>query len=154
MCPCHSAAFSLSVCQSVTRVLCQEMCLPATGKPRVQQRELSGSTRPTMARSTPSREILVSPRLVSVLLGKSRAIICWQNFLTVGDWCARIWSEDIKESAIMWTSSYTENLTDGCWSPTRPSVFFTARQDGVLDAWDILYQQKSPILSVKVLISQ
>ncbi len=26
-----------------------------------------------------------------------------KNFLTVGDWCARIWSEDIKESAIMWT---------------------------------------------------
>ena len=127
----------------------------------------------------------------------------------MGDWCARIWSEDIKESAIMWTrlplfiiisnfililnfklnmwnrlsllfyyhldlelehvdqvntfyyhllhwkskrfslkqyheklptylinqkthsSSYTENLTDGCWSPTRPSVFFTARHDGV-----------------------
>ena len=47
-------------------------------------------------------------------------------------------------------SSYTENLTDGCWSPTRPSVFFTARQDGVLDAWDILYQQKAPILSIKV----
>ena len=80
-----------------------------------------------------------------------------KNFLTVGDWCARIWSEDIKESSIMWTrysiiafyqriyffanlpisnkvfifdycfSSYTENLTDGCWSPTRPSVFFTTR---------------------------
>ena len=30
-------------------------------------------------------------------------------------------------------SSYTENLTDGCWSPTRPSVFFTARQDGVCE---------------------
>ena len=29
------------------------------------------------------------------------------------------------------SSSYTENLTDGCWSPTRPSVFFTARHDGV-----------------------
>ena len=26
-----------------------------------------------------------------------------KNFLTVGDWTARIWSEDIKESAIMWT---------------------------------------------------
>ena len=50
----------------------------------------------------------------------------------------------------MSSSSYTENLTDGCWSPTRPSVFFTARQDGVLDAWDILYQQKAPILSTKV----
>ena len=46
-------------------------------------------------------------------------------------------------------SSYTENLTDGCWSPTRPSVFFTARQDGVLDAWDILYQQSKPVLSFK-----
>ena len=50
----------------------------------------------------------------------------------------------------LYLSSYTENLTDGCWSPTRPSVFFTARHDGVLDAWDILYQQKSPILSIKV----
>eukprot|EP00095_Tigriopus_kingsejongensis_P003857 maker-scaffold20_size707684-snap-gene-4.18 protein:Tk03857 transcript:maker-scaffold20_size707684-snap-gene-4.18-mRNA-1 annotation:"dynein intermediate chain axonemal" len=73
-----------------------------------------------------------------------------KNFLTVGDWCARIWSEDIKESSIMWTSSYTENLTDGCWSPTRPSVFFTTRMDGCLDCWDILYQQKGPLLSIKV----
>ena len=56
----------------------------------------------------------------------------------------------IKESSIMWTSSYTENLTDGCWSPTRPSVFFTTRMDGCLDAWDILYQQRAPLLSIKV----
>ena len=55
---------------------------------------------------------------------------------------------------MMIPSSYTENLTDGCWSPTRPSVFFTARQDGVLDAWDILYQQKAPILSIKVRLSR
>jgi dynein intermediate chain 2 len=26
-----------------------------------------------------------------------------KNFLTVGDWMARIWSEDCKESSIMWT---------------------------------------------------
>lgn len=26
-----------------------------------------------------------------------------KNFLTVGDWTARIWSEDIKESSIMWS---------------------------------------------------
>ena len=32
-----------------------------------------------------------------------------QNFLTVGDWCARIWSEDIKESAIMWTRWISSN---------------------------------------------
>ncbi|XP_075225787.1 dynein axonemal intermediate chain 2-like [Lycorma delicatula] len=29
-----------------------------------------------------------------------------KNFLTVGDWTARIWSEDCKESAIIWTSIY------------------------------------------------
>jgi dynein intermediate chain 2 len=26
-----------------------------------------------------------------------------KNFLTIGDWMARIWSEDCKESSIMWT---------------------------------------------------
>ena len=68
-----------------------------------------------------------------------------QHFLTVGDWSAKVWSEDIKGSPIMWTrkiqrkiklipshqfyfSSYTERLTDGCWSPSRPSVFFVTRQ--------------------------
>ena len=29
----------------------------------------------------------------------------------------------------------------GCWSPTRPGVFYTARQDGVLDVWDFYYRQ-------------
>ena len=32
----------------------------------------------------------------------------------------------------------------------RPSVFFTTRMDGCLDAWDILYQQRAPLLSIKV----
>ena len=26
-----------------------------------------------------------------------------KNFLSVGDWTARVWSEDIRESSIMWT---------------------------------------------------
>ena len=42
-----------------------------------------------------------------------------KNFLTVGDWTARIWSEDCKESSIMWTSFHKALLTDGAWSPTR-----------------------------------
>ncbi|KAK6625581.1 hypothetical protein RUM43_005880 [Polyplax serrata] len=33
-----------------------------------------------------------------------------KNFLTVGDWTARIWSEDCKESSIMWTRCCTETL--------------------------------------------
>lgn len=39
---------------------------------------------------------------------------------------------------------------DGCWSPVRPSVFFTVKMDGVLDVWDILFKQNDPTLSVKV----
>ncbi|XP_061554588.1 dynein axonemal intermediate chain 2-like isoform X1 [Phycodurus eques] len=73
-----------------------------------------------------------------------------QNFLTVGDWGARIWSEDIKESSIMWTKHQMAYLTDACWSPVRPSVFFTVNMDGVLDIWDILFKQIDPTLSVKV----
>ncbi|XP_035038202.1 dynein axonemal intermediate chain 2-like [Hippoglossus stenolepis] len=73
-----------------------------------------------------------------------------KNFLTVGDWTARIWSEDIKESSIMWTKYQMSFLTDACWSPVRPSVFFTVKNDGVLDVWDIIFKQNDPTLSLKV----
>ncbi|XP_039978069.1 dynein intermediate chain 2, axonemal [Xiphias gladius] len=73
-----------------------------------------------------------------------------KNFLTVGDWTARIWSEDIKESSIMWTKYQMSYLMDACWSPVRPSVFFTVKMDGVLDVWDILFKQNDPTLSLKV----
>uniref|UniRef100_A0A671KVY1 Dynein, axonemal, intermediate chain 2b n=1 Tax=Sinocyclocheilus anshuiensis TaxID=1608454 RepID=A0A671KVY1_9TELE len=73
-----------------------------------------------------------------------------KNFLTVADWTARIWSEDIKESSIMWTKYHMAHLLDGCWSPVRPSVFFTVKMDGTLDVWDILFKQNDPTLSLKV----
>ncbi|GJQ68712.1 hypothetical protein Trydic_g17247 [Trypoxylus dichotomus] len=73
-----------------------------------------------------------------------------KNFLTIGDWTAKIWSEDCKESCIMWTNFHKARLTDGAWSPTRYSVFFTTRSDGILDVWDILQQQKQASVGVKV----
>lgn len=42
-------------------------------------------------------------------------------------------------------------LMDACWSPVRPSVFFTVKMEGVLDIWDILFKESEPTLSVKVL---
>lgn len=42
-----------------------------------------------------------------------------KNFLTIGDWTAKIWSEDCRESSIMWTSFHKAQLTYGAWSPTR-----------------------------------
>lgn len=41
-------------------------------------------------------------------------------------------------------------LTDGCWSPTKCSLFYISRMDGILDAWDLLQQQNEPTLSIKV----
>ncbi|XP_071953845.1 dynein intermediate chain 3, ciliary-like [Antedon mediterranea] len=73
-----------------------------------------------------------------------------KNFLTVGDWTARIWSEDIRESSIMWTKYHSSYMTDGCWSPVRPAVFFTTKDDGSLDVWDYLFKQNDPTLSLQV----
>ncbi|KAK5640046.1 hypothetical protein RI129_010857 [Pyrocoelia pectoralis] len=73
-----------------------------------------------------------------------------KNFLSIGDWTARIWSEDCKESSIIWTCYHRDRFIDGGWSPTRVSVFFTARSDGTLDIWDILQQQKQTCLGIKV----
>ncbi|BFZ03253.1 hypothetical protein BsWGS_06292 [Bradybaena similaris] len=73
-----------------------------------------------------------------------------KNFLSVGDWTARIWSEDIRESSIMWTKQYSSYLTDGCWSPVRSSVFYITKMDGSLDVWDIIFKQNNPALSLQV----
>ena len=78
------------------------MYSPATGRQRHQQRELLASTRRTLDQCTLFKEILAFQKYEVNQLSKDNISIL-QNFLTVGDWCARIWSEDIKESAIMWT---------------------------------------------------
>nr|XP_008511391.1 PREDICTED: dynein intermediate chain 2, axonemal isoform X2 [Equus przewalskii] len=72
-----------------------------------------------------------------------------KNFLTVGDWTARIWSEDSRESSIMWTKYHMAYLTDGAWSPVRPAVFFTTKMDGTLDIWDFVFKHCDPALSLK-----
>ncbi|KAI9138568.1 WD40-repeat-containing domain protein [Paraphysoderma sedebokerense] len=71
-----------------------------------------------------------------------------KNFLTVGDWTAKIWAEDVR-SPIMSTKYHSSYLTDGCWSPTRPAVFFTSKADGTIDVWDFLFKQNEPTLSVQ-----
>ena len=41
-------------------------------------------------------------------------------------------------------------MTDGCWSPVWPAVFFTTKMDGTLDVWDYLFKQNDPTLSIQV----
>lgn len=50
----------------------------------------------------------------------------------------------------MTTKYETTYLTDGVWSPTRPSVFVTAKMDGSVDVWDFMFKQNSPTLTVQV----
>lgn len=70
-------------------------------------------------------------------------------FMTVGDWSARIWSEDIKTPII--TMPYQSSvMTSGCWSPTRAGLLYITRSDGVLDVWDIGHSQNEVAYSHKV----
>ena len=39
-----------------------------------------------------------------------------KNFMSVGDWTAKIWHEDIP-TPLMQTRYHSAYLTDGCWSP-------------------------------------
>nr|XP_049708361.1 dynein intermediate chain 3, ciliary-like isoform X1 [Helicoverpa armigera] len=73
-----------------------------------------------------------------------------KNFLTVGDYTARVWSEDCRESAIMWTQQDRCCITDGAWSPTRPSLLMLCKWSGVLCMWDLLRRQHEPVLNMQV----
>ena len=57
--------------------------------------------------------------------------------------------EDLK-APILTTRYERSYLTSGCWSPTRPGVFYTTKQDGTLDVWDFFYKQNAPVYSTKV----
>eukprot|EP00741_Cyanophora_paradoxa_P011365 tig00020556_g10978.t1 len=70
-------------------------------------------------------------------------------FISIGDWAARIWNEDLR-TPIMTTKYHNSYLTDGSWSPTRPGVFVTARSDGIVDVWDFFFKQNDPTLSLQV----
>eukprot|EP00947_MAST-08B_sp_MAST-8B-sp1_P005775 g5775.t1 len=70
-------------------------------------------------------------------------------FMTIGDWTARVWIEDLK-TPIMMTKYHQSYLTAGCWSPTRTGVFYVTRMDGVVDIWDFFFSQNEVAYSHKV----
>ena len=46
----------------------------------------------------------------------------------------------------MTTKYHSNYLTAGCWSPSRPGVFFTCKDSGELDIWDFAFKQNEPTL--------
>ncbi|KAJ0181519.1 hypothetical protein K1T71_002241 [Dendrolimus kikuchii] len=73
-----------------------------------------------------------------------------KNFLTVGDWTARVWSDDCRESAIVWSPPHRMKITSGTWSPTRLSLMLLTQWDGVIALWDLLRRQHEPVLTMQV----
>lgn len=70
-------------------------------------------------------------------------------FLTAGDWCAKIWMEELK-GPMMQTHYYPAFISAASWSPTRAGVFFLARHDGRLDTWDYFYRMNEVALTQQV----
>ena len=70
-------------------------------------------------------------------------------FMTIGDWTAKIWAEDLK-TPIITTNYHNHYLTGGCWSPTRPGVFYVIGMDGSLNVWDFFHRQSELAYSHKV----
>nr|CAH8870534.1 unnamed protein product [Trichobilharzia regenti] len=100
---------------------------------------------------TPAEKIVAAyPGHIGPVYALQRNPFFPKNFLSIGDWTARIWSEDIRDSAIMWTANHDYGLSDGCWSPVRPAVFFTTCLDGTLSVWDIIFKQEAPALNIQI----
>jgi len=72
-----------------------------------------------------------------------------KNFITVGDWCAKVWMEELK-GPMLQTPYYPSFLTAAAWSPTRAGVFYLCRQDGRLDCWDYFYRMNEVSLSQRI----
>jgi len=70
-------------------------------------------------------------------------------FLTIGDWTAKIWMEELK-GPLLCSPYYPAYLSAAAWSPTRAGVFFLCRQDGYLDVWDYFYRMNEVSLCQKV----
>jgi dynein intermediate chain 2 len=101
------------------------------------------------AKSAQDRIKTVFPGHHGPIYGLHRHPFNPKYFLSIGDWTARIWADDVR-TPIMSTKYHDTYLTDGCWSPTRPGVFFTTKRDGTLDVWDLHYKQNDPVFIVQV----
>jgi dynein intermediate chain 2 len=70
-------------------------------------------------------------------------------FLSVGDWTARLWAEDLRVPLLA-TPYRAPYLAAGVWSPARAALAFTVGSDGRFEAWDLLQSHEMPVLAASV----
>jgi len=109
------------------------------------------------ANKKPKKEVEIAGRFgqelgrhLGPIYALNRSIPNQRYFLSVGDWSAKIWYEENRSSPIIRTRYHNAYLTDGCFSPTRPGVFFLTRKDGWMDIWDLYYRQNELAYQHKV----
>ncbi|XP_015124160.2 dynein intermediate chain 3, ciliary-like, partial [Diachasma alloeum] len=73
-----------------------------------------------------------------------------KNFLTIGDWTARVWAEDTREGNLVSTKHHKASLTGGCWSTSRCSVFYVINDEGVMEVFDILVGLNNPVTTIRL----
>ncbi|KAJ0065443.1 hypothetical protein NL108_010717, partial [Boleophthalmus pectinirostris] len=64
--------------------------------------------------------------------------------LTIGGWNFAIWKEGVMDMPIFESACSEQLYTVGCWSLSRPAVFFLGRDDGSIELWNLLEQTSEP----------
>ncbi|KAH8413016.1 hypothetical protein KR009_007421 [Drosophila setifemur] len=99
---------------------------------------------------TPSESIIGAyPMFAGPVRAIMRNPFFVKNFLLIGDWRARIWSEEIKHAPSSFYFMRRHQLISGAWSTGRCSLFVTGDIRGNLEFWDLLMSQRRPIHSIK-----
>ncbi|CAF0933439.1 unnamed protein product [Adineta ricciae] len=70
--------------------------------------------------------------------------------IIAGGWIFQIWREKVHSGSLLHTSPMKEKITDVEWSPTRPGVFYVAKQNGSIDVWDIIDRTHAPSISQSI----
>lgn len=66
--------------------------------------------------------------------------------LSAGQKIFAVWNENNQSMPILWRRRET-NITSAQWSPTRISLFFIARYDGIIELWDLLTRTDEACIS-------
>ena len=91
---------------------------------------------------------LVAGKHLGPIVGMQRNPTSFKFILTVGDWTARIWTEDLK-TPIYISHYHPAYLTDCLWTP-RIGMFLVSRSDGWINGYDLCYKLNESSFSYKV----
>ncbi|XP_068176515.1 dynein axonemal intermediate chain 3 [Antennarius striatus] len=65
--------------------------------------------------------------------------------LTIGGYNFAIWKERIMHGPIILSPSSQQLYTTGCWSPSRPAIIFTGKEDGSIEVWNLNEKTNEPV---------